>query len=152
MNMLRLTSEIITPIDGQTELENLLWRAGRDAPVREREAIAAVAMNRARLLGAASVARSAEFATSLGVACQGLEDSVANVENASDDKRQDDKRQDDRIRAYCKRIARRAVMGVLEDPTKGATNFHRESTCPAWSRGYFPCAWFGARLFYKLED
>jgi N-acetylmuramoyl-L-alanine amidase len=48
----------------------------------------------------------------------------------------------------CLRIARRAVAGLLEDPTGGATMFHNRSTLPDWTSGQAPTAEIGNRLFY----
>ena len=48
----------------------------------------------------------------------------------------------------CLRIARRAVAGLLEDPTGGATRYHDRSTLPDWTSGREPTAEIGNRLFY----
>lgn len=37
--------------------------------------------------------------------------------------------------AACRRIAARAVAGVLADPTRGATRWHRAGTIPRWAAG-----------------
>ena len=52
--------------------------------------------------------------------------------------------------AAFKRIARRALSKTLNDPTLGATAFHRIETSPTWSKGRLPIAVFGAFLFYRL--
>ena len=51
--------------------------------------------------------------------------------------------------ACCLRIARRAINGGLEDPTKGATHYHAKSANPAWARGRPPSAEIGNHLFYN---
>lgn len=38
----------------------------------------------------------------------------------------------------CRRIAARAVAGVLADPTRGATRWHRAGGTPAWAEGLVP--------------
>ena len=48
----------------------------------------------------------------------------------------------------CLRIARRAVAGVLNDPTGGATHYHAKGVLPAWSDGHAPCTTIGNHLFY----
>ena len=56
-----------------------------------------------------------------------------------------------RDRAYrlCKRIAKRAVDGVLCDATDGATHYHTHAVDPYWARGHVPVAEIGGHLFYK---
>jgi N-acetylmuramoyl-L-alanine amidase len=49
----------------------------------------------------------------------------------------------------CLRIARRAVAGLLEDLTGGATHYHDRSTLPDWTTGREMAAEIGNRLFYK---
>lgn len=52
--------------------------------------------------------------------------------------------------AAFRRIARRALSQTLNDPTLGATAFHRIETSPAWSKGFLPIAVFGSFLFYRV--
>lgn len=49
------------------------------------------------------------------------------------------------------RIAARAVCGVLDDPTKGATHYHAAGTTPYWVRGEKPVAVIGRHVFYRME-
>ncbi|MCX4348345.1 MAG: cell wall hydrolase [Alphaproteobacteria bacterium] len=49
----------------------------------------------------------------------------------------------------CRRIAERAVSGMLGDKTNGATHYHTRDCHPAWARGKIPCAEIGAHLFYN---
>ena len=49
----------------------------------------------------------------------------------------------------CLRIARRAVAGVLKDPTGGATHYHTENVEPVWSVGREPSAVIGRHRFYN---
>ena len=51
-----------------------------------------------------------------------------------------------------RRIARRALRGSLNDPTLGASAFHRIDANPAWSRSLLPIAIIGSFLFYALPD
>ena len=55
---------------------------------------------------------------------------------------------DELLFTTCLRIARRAVAGLLEDPTGGATRYHDRSTLPDWTSGREPTAEIGNRLFY----
>jgi N-acetylmuramoyl-L-alanine amidase len=145
MTMLRSTRDLNTPKDAQTVLADMIWRTARDSSVREREAIAVVVMRRARDSSTPNLDK-AVFEACRAIAPLTPQRSLAPVhgfENLAPI--------DERNKACCARIARRAVMGVLDDLTNGATHYHFESVCPAWSRGRMPCAWVGVRLFYKLE-
>lgn len=48
------------------------------------------------------------------------------------------------------RIARRAVIGKLEDTTNGATHYHADSILPYWAKGENPSAVIGRHIFYNL--
>lgn len=49
----------------------------------------------------------------------------------------------------CRRIAARALSGVWEDRTSGATHYHALGCRPAWARGKIPCAEIGSHFFYN---
>ena len=55
----------------------------------------------------------------------------------------------DPIYATCKRIAKRAMAGVLEDRTYGATHYHNKKVRPRWSIGKIPCQDIGNHFFYN---
>jgi len=71
--------------------------------------------------------------------------------NASDPNRAKIQRVDqtDRVFRICVRIARRAVAGVLEDPTQGATHYHARTILPSWAKALEPSAEIGNHLFYN---
>ena len=50
------------------------------------------------------------------------------------------------------RVARRAVIGVLEDPTGGATHYHADYVDPYWAKGETPTVTIGRHIFYKLVE
>lgn len=52
--------------------------------------------------------------------------------------------------AAFRRIARRALSQTLNDPTLGATAFHRIETTPSWAKNSLPIAVFGSFLFYRV--
>ena len=52
--------------------------------------------------------------------------------------------------AAFQRIARRALSQTLNDPTLGATAFHRIESAPNWSKALLPIAVFGSFLFYRV--
>lgn len=56
---------------------------------------------------------------------------------------------ENRTFASCLRIARRAVAGVLADPTDGATHYHVRGLAPPWAVGRRPSAEIGRHLFYN---
>lgn len=49
----------------------------------------------------------------------------------------------------CKRIAGRAVAGLIEDKTNLATHYHTRNINPKWSIGKIPCAEIGSHIFYN---
>lgn len=53
------------------------------------------------------------------------------------------------IYATCKRIAKRAMAGLLKDRTYGATHYHNRKIRPKWSIGKIPCAEIGSHIFYN---
>lgn len=53
--------------------------------------------------------------------------------------------------ATAKRIARRAVPGFLDDPTRGATHYHAAGASPYWAKGEKPVAVIGRHIFYRME-
>lgn len=54
--------------------------------------------------------------------------------------------------ATAKRVARRALLGFLKDPTNGATHYHARHTSPFWAKGQKPCAVIGRHIFYRLQN
>ncbi len=52
--------------------------------------------------------------------------------------------------ATCLRIARRAVIGRLEDHTCGATHYHADYVAPYWARGETPTITIGRHIFYRI--
>lgn len=49
----------------------------------------------------------------------------------------------------CKRVSLRAVAGLLEDNTDGATHYHTKKVRPRWAVGKIPCAEIGNHIFYN---
>lgn len=50
------------------------------------------------------------------------------------------------------RLARRAVIGAMDDITDGATHYHAAGMTPDWARNEKPRAVIGRHIFYRLED
>lgn len=57
----------------------------------------------------------------------------------------------DKVFDICRRVARRALRGLLADPTNGATHYHTKAILPRWARAQAPVAEIGEHLFYRLE-
>lgn len=54
----------------------------------------------------------------------------------------------DDVFQICTRVAIRAIRGLLQDNTKGATHYHSKSVHPKWAHTAVPCAQIGNHLFY----
>jgi len=54
--------------------------------------------------------------------------------------------------ATAQRIAQRALAGVLEDITHGATHYHTRGCEPYWAHDKKNCAEIGHHVFYDLTD
>ncbi len=105
--------------------------------VRDMEAIAAALLNRAALEN-----RKGTSGVSFETLCQ---ERIALVERPLESQTKDP------LFVACHRIARRALAGVLPDPTQGATHFHTQETFPGWAHGRTPAAAFGNHLYYREE-
>jgi cell wall hydrolase len=130
-------------------LARTLYGEARGEPVRGKEAVAAVVMNR--------VLRAAER----GGAWWGnnVAEVVLRPWQFSCWNRKDPNRHkilaidpDDPNFQCCIRIARRAVTGALQDPTDGATHYHTKRARPDWSVGRIPSAIIGNHEFYNAVE
>lgn len=131
------------PVD---TLARTIWGEARGEPVRGMEAVAAVVVNRV------AVARSRGghwWGGDVIAVCR--KPYQFSCWNANDPNRPRllAVTPDDPIFRTCLRIARRAVAGVLDDPTGGATHYHAVGISPRWAAGHVPCAEIGRHLFYK---
>lgn len=50
------------------------------------------------------------------------------------------------------RIARRARLGFIVDPTYGADHYHARHILPEWAKGRCPTNIIGQHVFYKLVE
>lgn len=55
----------------------------------------------------------------------------------------------DEIFKICKRIAKKAVSGIMKDFLYGATHYHTKEVFPKWSIGKVPCIIIGNHHFYN---
>lgn len=122
-------------------LARTLYGEARGESVRGIEAVAAVVMNRVQKGGWWGNAVEAVCRKPFQFSCW----------NEGDPNRPKLERVDetDRVFRICIRIARRAIAGVLDDPTGGATHYHTRGVFPAWAKGREPSAEIGGHLFYS---
>ena len=137
--------------DAVDTLARTLWGEARGEPVRAIEAVAAVVMNRVR--------RARErggwwWGGDVVSVCR--KPFQFSCWNPGDPRRADllAVTSTDPVFATCLRTARRAVAGLLPDPTEGATHYHRTGIDPSaadvsWARGRCVCAEIGGLLFYN---
>ncbi len=52
--------------------------------------------------------------------------------------------------ATAKRIARRSLLGFVDDHTKGATHYHTRDIMPYWAKNQTQTARIGRHVFYRL--
>jgi len=135
------------PRDGAVDtLARTLWGEARGEPVRGIEAVAAVVVNRV-----AVAARHSGFwwgDSIIAVCRKPYQFSCWNADDPNYPKLLAVK-PGEPVFDTCLRIARRAVSGLLPDPTGGATHYHARSVHPSWALGHVPCAEIGTHLFYK---
>lgn len=126
-----------------------IWGEARGEPLRGKEAVACVILNRL----AASRARAGGmwWGNTIVQICR--KPYQFSCWNANDPNYRKLLKVDARDRAFatCLRISRRAVAGLLQDVTNGATHYHTSAVSPSWSRGQDTVAQIGSHLFYTLE-
>lgn len=136
-------SQMAPPMPGSPVdvLARTLWGEARGEPVRGIEAVAAVVLNRAALGG--------WWGDNVLEVCR--KPSQFSCWNPGDPNRVKLEAVDvgNRMFRICVRIARRAIAGVVDDPTGGATHYHVRGTMPAWAKGKDPSAEIGSHLFYR---
>lgn len=128
-------------------LARTIFGEARGEPVRGKEAVAAVIMNRVRRARAAG--GTYWWGATVEDVCRrpwqfscwnDADPNRAKIESVPTD---------NRVFQSCQRIARRALAGTLADPTDGATHYHAKMVNPPWARGRAPSAEIGQHLFYS---
>jgi hypothetical protein len=118
-----------------------LWSEAAGESLRGIEAVAAVVMNRAAMLTEGAIDDACR-----SFACWSPDNpdlvQIAGLKAGAGSAAE-------LLFTTCLRIARRAVAGLLEDLTGGATHYHDRSTLPDWTTGREMAAEIGSRLFYK---
>jgi spore germination cell wall hydrolase CwlJ-like protein len=130
-------------------LARTLWGEARGEPVRGIEAVAAVVINRVRI---ASRRGGHWWGNSVTAVCRKpYQFSCWNKDDPNYPKLMA-VQPGAPVFDTCLRVARRAVAGLLPDPTGGASHYHSREVHPAWARGRVPCAEIGSHLFYQDID
>lgn len=127
-------------------LARTIYGEARGEPVRGKEAVACVILNRVKH---AQARGGYWWGNTIEEVC--LKPWQFSCWNPDDPNRAriEAVRPGHRVFDSCLRIARRAVSGTLNDVTDGATHYHTRDVLPPWSRGRPVCAEFGRHLFYK---
>ena len=127
-------------------LARTIWGEARGEPTRGKEAVAAVVLNRVR-----RARKRGRYWWGNDIESVCLKPYQFSAWNPSDPNR--DKllsvTSDNRAFRACLRIARRAVHGELDDPTRGATHYHTRAVNPPWARDRAASAEIGRHLFYN---
>lgn len=126
-------------------LARTLYGEARGEPVRGKEAVAAVIMNRVRKAEARGGWWWGDDV--IGVCLKPWQFSCWNPGDPNR-ARILAVTADNKTFATCLRIARRAIAGGLDDPTGGATHYHNRSVHPPWAWNHAPSAEIGGHLFY----
>lgn len=139
----------VPAITGDVDVDVLartLYGEARGEPVRGKEAIAAVVVNRV----AVAQRRGGHWwgDTVARVCLAEKQFACWNPGDPNREKLLSATRQSPGM-AVCLRIARRACKGLLDDPTDGATHYHANHITPRWAEGHAACAAIGNHLFYR---
>ncbi|MBP0446655.1 cell wall hydrolase [Roseomonas sp. SSH11] len=153
-------------MDATEALSRVLFAEAGARPVRAIEALAALAVNRARaaMPRPARVPGAAPFAPGghARLPEPGASEMLAlcrdpflfpcrNPRSPGHARLADPPAEEASALATCRRIAARALAGVLPDPTGGATHWHAADNLPAWAVARAPLAEMGGLVFYRLE-
>ncbi|WP_254424069.1 cell wall hydrolase [Thalassospira marina] len=132
----------LTPMD---ILARTIYGEARGEDLAGMEAIAAVVLNRV----AFSKARGGYWwGNDIVAVC--LKKGQFSCWNEGDPNREKLLRVNDRDPAFrlCRRVAKRAIDGLLPDPVQGATHYHVVQIDPWWARGHVPLCEIGNHVFY----
>ncbi|OHC74868.1 MAG: hypothetical protein A3G18_10365 [Rhodospirillales bacterium RIFCSPLOWO2_12_FULL_58_28] len=123
-----------------------MFGEARGEHVRGKEAVASVIINRVRR---AKDRNGYWWGDSVAAVCRRPWQFSCWNENDPNRDKIETIDQGNEVFACCVRIARRAVAGVLKDPTGGATHYHAKSVTPPWAGGLMPCVVIGNHKFYN---
>ena len=133
-------------MDETTEiLAKTLYGEARGETLSGMEAVASVIMNRVR--HAQRIGKYWWGSTIREVCLKPYQFSCWNIGDANCDLLRRDL-SGDILFGICRRIAERAVKGLLPDNTNGATHYHTHAVHPVWAHKLVPCADIGNHVFY----
>lgn len=127
-------------------LARTIFGEARGEPVRGKEAVAAVVLNRVRLAKRRGGYWWGEDIQ--GVCTKPWQFSCWNDNDPNRGKILNIDRKNTVFKT-CLRVARRAVRGALKDPTHGSTHYHTLNVDPPWSSGRAPIVIIGRHQFYN---
>jgi len=130
-------------------LARTLWGEAAERPVRAIEAMAALVLNRVR--SAARPDGPAYWGRGIVEACRAPFQFACWNPNHPRHETILSIPPGDGAFAVCRRVAARAVAGVLPDPTGGATHAHDIGCLPPWAVGRLPLCEVGGLVFYRLD-
>lgn len=131
-------------------LARTIWGEARGESVKGMEAVAMVIMNRfVRAARWTLKGKKIWWGGTIREIC--LKPYQFSCWNTNDPNRQKLNSVDEQDQAFviCKRVARRAVNGALQDQLEGATHYHSKGITPYWSLGKAPCCEIGNHIFYN---
>ena len=139
----------MSAMDAAETLARTLWGEAASRPVRAIEAMAALVLNRQR--AARDPLGPGHWGRDVAAVCRApfqfpcwnprhpRHGAMLRVPHG------------DGALAICRRVAARAVAGVLPDPTGGATHVHDAEALPPWAIGRVPLCEIGGLVFYRLD-
>lgn len=125
-----------------------LWGEAAERPVRAIEGVAAVIMNRVRMVAAPEGPR--HWGRGVSGVCRAPFQFGCWHPRHPRHAPMLALPEGDLALAICKRIAARAASGLLPDPTGGATHYHAADRLPGWAVGRIAAAEIGGLVFYRL--
>lgn len=134
-------------LDPQEILALTLWAEAGTRPVRAIEALAAMLVNRLRLAESGQVTH---WGRGLAGICRAPFQFSCWNRNHPRHALMLAVPPGDPALAICRRIAARAVRGLLVDPTRGATHVHGVEDLPQWAVGKCPNDEIGGLVFYRI--
>lgn len=130
-------------------LARTLYAEAGDLPVRAIEALAALVLTRARLAAAPGGPR--HWGQGVAGVCRAPFQFPCWNPRHPRHARLVSPEEDSASLAICRRVALRAIAGVLHDPTEGATHWHRADELPGWAIARVPVAEIGGLAFHRAE-
>ncbi len=127
-------------------LARTIYGEARGEPVRGKEAVAAIVLNRVRR---ARRLRGYWWGDDVESVCTKPWQFSCWNENDPNRAKIEAVENSNSTFKTCLRVARRALAGTLKDPTKGATHYHTLNVSPPWAKGRAAAVIIGRHRFYN---